>query len=300
MENLNDLLIKHGPMTGKEMAECSGMDYFVLWKACYHNPNIVTRTIGSRYLRLDKHVEGLARLSPSILREFCNYTVIGLAEQSEALNQKADKLHREIIEISGKKRRLAEYIMEHVIDSQPEPGLIRKNTCFIIAGDVAFEMAHLEPRPEFSTGTMVNGSDLDIVIVYRDLPESTLNSLDASVYENKYSLLRNPVYNEEIDYVIKDLAKVEKQLAFDSFEAMVASKILDEGAFLCGSFELFSEIKQMVADFGIPGKLSALKEQASIERESARRKLLALSDTVILDKEMRQLFYTTSEREEFF
>jgi len=300
MDILIELLEKYGPMTGKELYERSRMDYFPLWKACNQNPRIVARTIGSRYLRLDKLVEGLARLSPSILREFCNYTVLGLKEQAEALNLKAEKLQREIVEISRKKFRLAAYIMGHVIDSQPEPELIMKNACFIIAGDVAYEMAHLEPRPEFSTGIMVNGSDLDIVIVYSDLPESALKSLDSAVFENKYNLLRNPVYNEEIDYVIKDIGKVEKQLAFDGFESMVASKILDEGLFLCGNFELFSQIKRMVSDSGIPGKIAALKEKASIERESAVRQLLKLSGNIIHDKEMRQLFYTTSEREEFF
>ena len=35
----------------------------------------------------------------------------------------------------------------------------------MIAGDVVFEMAHLEPRPESSTGKLVKGSDLDIVVV---------------------------------------------------------------------------------------------------------------------------------------
>jgi len=287
-------------MTGKELAEETRMDYFPLWKACSQDPRLTSRTIGSRYLRLDKHVDGYARLSPSILREFCNYTVVGLKEQSGAVEQKAEKLHMEIIEISRKKQRLAKYIMEHIIELQPEPGLIRENACFMIAGDVAYEMAHLEPRPEFSTGTMVNGSDLDIVIVYENLPESALKQLDSCVFENKYSLLINPVYNEEIDYVIKDVGRVEKQLRFDGFESMVASKILYEGLYLCGSFRIFSLIKRMVLDFGIPGKLAALKEQASAEREVAIRRLLELDDTVIHDKEMRQLFYTTSEREEFF
>jgi len=300
MDIVIDLLKKYGPLTGKEIAERVDMDYFKLWKACSLSPDIIFRIIGSRYLRLDKHVEGLARLSPSILREFCNYTVLALAEDEEALNKKAEALHGEIVRISRKKLDLARYIMEEVIDSQPEPGLIRERVSIIIAGDVAYEMAHLEPRPEFSTGTMVNGSDLDIVIVYKDLPESAVKSLDYMVFEKKFSLLRSPVYNEEIDYVIKDIGKVERQLAFEGFESMVASKILDEGLYLCGSRELFADIKKMVSDFGIPGKLAALREQAAIERESAERRLLELSDSVIHDKEMRQLFYTTSEREEFF
>ena len=300
MDNIIDLLKTYGPLTGKEIVERTSMDLFIVWKACNQSTNIITKNIGTRYLRLDKYVEGLARLSPSILREFCNYSVISLDEQMEAANLRAEALLQDFIKISKDKYELAQQIMEKVIESQPEPEVIREKVCFIIAGDVTYKMAHLETRPEFSTGRIVNGSDLDIVIIYKDLPEDMVNRLDASIYDKKYSFLCNPVYKEEIDYVIKDITKVEKQLAFEEFEGMIASKVLDEGEFLCGNFELFSEVKKMVENFGIPEKLAGLSEKATIERENAKRQLLALNATNINDKDMEQLFYTTSEREEFF
>ena len=299
MNNLINLLKIHGPLTGKEIHEKTAMNVFNLWKDCNQCTDIATKTIGTRYLRLDKHVEGYARLSPSIIREFYNYTVISLVNQAEAAHSKAARLHQTIITISTNKFELARGIMEKTIESQHDPQMIQEKVCFMISGDVAYEMAHLEPRPEFSTGKIVNGSDLDIVIVYKDLPESIIKGLDSSIYERKYYLLNNPSFKEEIDYVIKGISKVDKQLAFQDFQSMIASKVLDEGKFLCGNFALFSEIKNKVADRGIPEKLAALKEKASIEREKASLKLLAFNNA-IKDKEMRQLFYTTDEREEFF
>ena len=248
MKQLIDLLKTHGPQTGKELAEKTSMDVFKLWKICNQSPDINTRTIGERYLRLDKHVEGLARLSPSILREFYNYSIISIEEQHESACLKEKQLRQSIVRISKNKYELAYYIMDKIIEAQQGPEIIRENVCFIIAGDVAYEMSHLEARPEFSTGRLVNGSDLDIVIIHRGLPESTMMKLDASVYDNKYNLLCNPIYKEEVDYVIKDVIKVQNQLLFNTFEAMVASKVLDEGKFLCGSHELFCDVKKMVND----------------------------------------------------
>jgi len=299
MNNIINLLETYGPLTGKEIHEKTVMDILDLWKYCNECADITMRIIGTRYLRLDKHVEGFARLSPSIIREFYNYTVINLLYQTEAADSKAEGIRKEIINISKNKFQLARNIMEKIIESQPAAHMINEKVCFMISGDVAYEMAHLEPRPEFSTGRIVNGSDLDIVIVYKDLPENIVKDLDSSIYGQKYYLLSNPSYREEIDYVIKDISRVDKQLEFKDFESMVASKVLEEGKFLCGSYALFSEIKKMVADRGIPEKLSVLKEKASIERENARLKLLEINDSII-DKGMMHLFYTTDEREEFY
>ena len=299
MSFLTDLLKESGPLTGKEIIEKTRVDIFDLWKACKKSEDIVIRTIGTRYLRLDKNVTGFARLSPSVFRELSNYSVIALQDQADASRIKADRLHQEILEISRRKFELARVIMEGVLASQYHPEIVSEHVCCILAGDVAYEMAHREPRPEFSTGKTVNGSDLDIVIIYEDLPEKTVRNLDASVYNRKYSYLFNPTYKEEIDYIIKDITKVEKQLAFDSFESMVASKILDEGKFLCGNDDLFTRIKTMLVVYGIPEKLTDLRQKASEERENAKRHLLALDEHVIQDPEMAQLFYTTSEREEF-
>lgn len=299
MHRLKELLELRGPLTGKEIQEQIPADFFDLWRYCNNCPDLILKTIGSRYLRLDKNVEGFARLSPSILREFCNYTVVGLADKPEALDARARQIHQEIIRISCKKQELAHSIISGIVDSRQDSALIREKVCFMIAGDVAYQMAHLEPRPESSTGEFVNGSDLDIIVVVRGLSESIIERLDTAIYEQKYFLMSNPGHKEEIDYVIKDLSKVQAQLDLWDFKSMVANKILEEGLFLYGSHDLFHEIKDLVKEKGIPEKLAALSEIAAQKRENARLELLTFSDSV-LNADLRHLLFTTEEREEFY
>ncbi len=299
MDSIIELLETHGPLTGKELHEKSVIEPFKLWKRCNQSASIVTQTIGTQYLRLSKSVSGYARLSPSILREFYNYAVIGLKTQTKEIKAKAKQLEQSVNEISKAKKEIAKDIIKKIVDSQSERKAIIENACFMISGDVVYNMSHLEPRPESSTGKMVNGSDLDIVVIYKDLPEEIIEKLDMAIYEQKAFLLMNPGYREEIDYVIKNVLKVEKDLKFIDFNSMVASKILDEGKFLLGSALLFSEVKKMIDYSGVPGKLFSLKERALIERENAREILLAFDDADI-DTETMHLFYTNEETEEFF
>ncbi|HBP37626.1 MAG TPA: hypothetical protein DD640_02590 [Clostridiales bacterium] len=299
MSGLLEILEQNGPLTGKEISARSGLDLLDAWKGCCGNPEIIVRTVGERYLRFDKRVEGYARLSPSIIREFASYTVAGLVRQASAVLARAEEIHQEILSVSRQKFLLARDILSEIVAAQEDSASIREHACFILSGDVAHQMAHREPRPEFSSGKLVNGSDLDIVVLTDCLPDEQVQALDAAIFAKKVYLLRNPTYREEIDYVIKDLAKARAQLDFDGFEAMVASKVLDEGLFLCGSERLFGLVKDMITDKGIPGRLAELREKAAAEREIARAMLLE-TDGVLDDEEVMQLFFSSDEREEFF
>jgi len=177
--------------------------------------------------------------------------------------------------------------------------MIKAGLCCIIAGDVVYDMAHLEPRPESSTGKLVNGSDLDIVVVTQDLSDDIVSNLDQSIYSQKSFLLRNPSYQEEIDYVVKDISKVKEQLKFDSFDSMVASKILHEGKFLYGNFDIFKKVKKMLLNEGIPEKMEALEKAASLNRIHAKAYLLQQNGP-LSDDENLQNFTSKDEKEEFF
>lgn len=257
------------------------------------------KTIGTRYLRLDRAVEGYARLSPSIVREFFGYTVIGTEHRLPEIEAKAKSVHEDIIRISRKKFDLAQEVIRKIVESKEAADRIKKCACFMIAGDVAYEMAHLEPRPEVSTGKLVKGSDLDIVVVTQDLPRNMMDMLDRSIYDKKSYLLKNPSYNEEIDYVIKDISKVEDQLNFDNFESMVASKVLHEAKYLYGNIGIYKNIKKILDEKGIPKIVSAMEEEALINRNKAAIHLSKLGDKEP-DEEDMKLFYTKEEREEFF
>lgn len=177
---------------------------------------------------------------------------------------------------------------------------MQEQVCFIIAGDITYDMAHAVPRPEISTGKMVRGSDLDIVVIAENyVPKKALESLDRAILKKKHYLLVHPNYQEEIDYLVKDIAKVRQQLAFDSFQHMIASKIIHEGEFLFGSAAVFQRIKEMVAEFGVSEKLASLEKHATEDRNRAEFSLLQ-SDATQADPAFLNLFYTREEGDEIY
>lgn len=299
MEQLVSFLEKKGPLTGKDLVKEKRVDVFKAWKACHSNEQIIDRRVGRRYLRLDNKVEGYARLSPSIMREFLNYTIVGLSSDEPVIESMAQSLKQEIAAISSKKMHLAGETVERVREEHPEGEMIMERAAFIIAGDVVFNMAHAEPRPEFSTGELVRGSDLDVIIVADNLPKELLREIDQIVYKEKYNLLVNPVLKEELDYLVKDIKTVRQQFRFDNFKAMVASKILHEGLFLGGSRALFDHIKDLQKEFGIGDRIMLLEEKAKRDRIVAEE-LLASAVNNCQDEELMSLFYTTEEKEEIF
>ncbi len=299
MKKVLTALKEKGPLTGKDLVRETGMDILSAWKICSGSDQIITRIVGKRYLRLDKKVEGYARLSPSIMREFLNYTVVGLMSDDSVADTLAAQLEKKIAEISAKKIGLARDTIDRMVENHGGRDAINEQACFIIAGDVVFSMAHAEPRPESSTGELVKGSDLDIIAIADGLSVPLLKSLDTVLYKEKYNLLMNPASKEEIDYIIKDLQTVKEQLKFKTFKAMVASKILDEGQYLYGSYSLFELIKTMVTQYGIPEQIRVLEHKARHDRILAEKSLLSSADLKNYD-ELMALFYTTEEKEEIF
>ena len=299
MERALNYLKNNSPATGKDFVQACGLEIFEAWKLCSGSSEIITKIVGNRYLRLDSKVEDYARLSPSIMREFLNYTVIGLAGQEEAVSFRARLLSEESAAISSSKINLARETIERLVEAHHSRDIIIDRTCFIIAGDVVFGMAHAEPRPESSTGELVKGSDLDIIAITEDLPLDLFEELDSLIYKEKYNLLMNPASKEELDYIIKDLSVVSEQLKFGDFKSMVASKILDEGQYLFGNRNLFGRIKQMIKTAGVSEKIMRLKNKAIEDRIQAVPALLTAEETDSSENLMT-LFYTTEEKEEIF
>lgn len=299
MDEIIRLLNKEGALTGRELCDKSEMDELSLWCICTKSKKIITKIFGKRFLRLDKRVEGYARLSPSIKREFLTYTVIGLKKDIQGINLKAEALRKKIIDISKKKFELTREVIRKLVELQKESETIKKCACFIVAGDIVYEMAHSDPRPELSTGELVKGSDLDIIVVAENLPENTMKNLDYSIYKEKYHLIKDPKYREEIDYIVKDISKVKAQLQFDSFKSMVASKILYEGKFFYGEHRIFKKIKRMLLEKKIPEKLQIIEKKAIINRKSAKSYLLD-GTGALSEEECVKLFYTKEESEEIF
>lgn len=291
------IIKEKGPLTGSELVSYFKKEPLMVLRACKLAPALKVQTIGTRYLRLDRRIEGYARLSPSIMREFLTYSVIGLVDEPAQLKEKAGLLTERIEKISRGKCDLAYNIVSSLM-SRLEYGT-KEKACFIITGDIVFNMAHDVPRPERSTKKLVQGSDMDIVVIIRDEhADSIMERLDQEIYKEKCNLLISPYTKEEIDYIVKTVSTVKEQLKFDTFKHMVACKILDEGRFLFGNKELFSQIKQMLIEEGIGEKIREMEKKALEFRQRAEEKLLGDNpEQALHDDEF--LFYPVEESEEF-
>ncbi len=293
------LIENRGPLKGSEILESTGGDGLILWRTCNLSDKLTVRTIGTRYLRLDRAVEGFARLSPSILREFLTFSVIGIRGDSEPVEKRAHALVSHIEEVGKAKLDLAYSVVYGLLSWFEGEWAQENELCFIIGGDIVYNMAHDVPRPERSTGKMVTGSDMDIVVVVDDgFPDDMMKRLDDAIYREKYRLLMTPHIKEEIDYIVKNLDRVREQVCFKTFKHMVACKILHEGGLLFGSERLFSIIKAMLRENGVVRKLFDLDRRARIFRRDAETFLLQ-EDLKKIAEEKSCLFYPTEESEEF-
>jgi hypothetical protein len=294
-DKIVSVLKASGPLTGGELAERTLIDLFTLWRTSRTSPRLRFRIIGRRFLRLDRNVEGYARLSPSIGREFQTYTVVGAAEDSSLVAAAGKLREEEIAAISREKLALSRETIAAVLEALPEREEIIERGCFILAGDIVYSMAHRAPRPERSTGKPVRGSDLDIVAVTEDgLHPEAVAALDRAIYDRKHWLMVHPRYREEIDYLIKPLSRVRRQLQFDTFERMVAAKILHEGQLLAGSPRVFGAVKKMLEEKGIPAQIADLTDRARLTRQKAEARLLGLASELEAGED-RDLFRTREE-----
>jgi hypothetical protein len=298
-QEIISLIHKKGPLTGSEMLESTGGDGLMLWRTCKLCKDLEIRFIGTRYMRLDRRIKGFARLSPSILREFLTYSVVGLINQDVLLSQKAQSVASHIETISKAKSELAYNIVSTLVDKLECELPIQEQVCFIIGGDIVYNMSHDVPRPERSTGKLVNGSDMDLIVVVEDnFPKELIERIDEAIYKEKHRLLITPHLREEIDYIVKDLDRIREQIKFDTFKSMVACKLLHEGALLYGSKQIFHTIRVMLKEHGVNEKLNALEEKARNFRRQAESFLLHGTGPKI-QGERQYLFYPTEESEEF-
>ncbi len=292
-------LQQRGPLSGADLHAVVGGELFGLWKICRGSGRFASQVIGRRYVRLDRTVEGFARLSPSILREFMTYSVVGLPEQQDAISAAAEGLQRRIAAISRQKLRVAQRFTKEILGVAAERGVDPDLFCVLIAGDVVYEMAHDVPRNESSTGGQVDGSDLDLVVLASDdAPAQMIDDLDQIIKQRKWLYLRNSMVREEVDYVVKPLARLGEQAQFNTFKHQVACKVFDEARFLAGNRELHEAGKRVLAEAGVPEQLWELSDRA-IERRAAREQWLLSLPGDKPPASSQQHFYTDDEAAEF-
>jgi hypothetical protein len=297
-EEIINLISTRGPLTGSEIKKFISGDNLLLWQTCKTSSNLRVKSVGVRYLRFDRQVNGFARLSPSILREFLTYSVVGLAEKPILIEKRGEEIFSHIVQVSRSKMELARNFID-VVKAQFGDTWPHEQLCFILAGDIVYDMAHDVPRPERSTGKLVRGSDIDLVVILNDnVPDDFIKRLDSTIYQEKYKFLKSPSINEEIDYVVKKLNRVREQARFDTFKNMVACKILQEGKLIGGSDRLYREVIRLLQDNGVLEKLDRLQEAAIVFRKQ-EEEFLVQSDAKIINREDLYFFYPAEESEEF-
>jgi len=297
-EEIINLINIRGPLTGSEIKKFIGGDSLLLWQTCKTSSNLQVKSVGVRYLRFDRQVNGFARLSPSILREFLTYSVVGLAEKPILIEKRAEEIFSHIVQVSRSKMEIA-YNLVDVVKAQFGDAWPNEQVCFILAGDIVYDMAHDVPRPERSTGRLVRGSDIDLVVILNDkVPDEFISRLDSTIYQEKYKFLKSPSVNEEIDYIVKKMERVREQVRFDTFKNMVACKILQEGKLIGGSNSFYYEVIKLLQDNGVIEKLDRLQE-AAIAFRNKEEEFLVQSDAKIINREDLYFFYPAEESEEF-
>jgi len=297
-EEIINLISTRGPLTGSEIKKFISGDNLLLWQTCKTSSNLQVKSVGVRYLRFDRQVEGFARLSPSILREFLTYSVVGLAEKPILIEKRGEEIFSHIVRVSRSKMELARNLID-VVKAQFGETWPHEQVCFILAGDIVYDMAHDVPRPERSTGRLVRGSDIDLVVILNDnVPDDFIRRLDSTIYQEKYKFLKSPVINEEIDYVVKKMDRVREQVRFDTFKNMVACKILQEGKLIGGSDRLYHKVIRLLEDNGVLEKLDRLQGAAIVFRKQ-EEEFLVQSDAKIINREDLYFFYPAEESEEF-
>ncbi len=299
-DRILEILERYGPLTGSQLKKKIDVsDGFMLWKTCYQSSHIIIHKIGRRYLRLDKHLNGYFRLSPSIFREFLDYSVIGLVQDREKILEKALFISNHMEIISRYKSSLAYRLIKGIVENMAQGDILLERCCFMIAGDTVYNMAHDVPRPEKSTGILVRGSDIDLVVVgNEEISPGILKRLDDAILREKMNLLRNPHIREELDYVVKDMEKVHLQLRCKNFSDLVACKILYEAEFLYGSNDLFYSIKRLLKQKGLIQRFKEMEEKAEKRRKDYER-LLLKGEGGEMTSECIHMFYPSEELEEF-
>lgn len=288
---------KNGPMLGKELAEHHpDLNHLQLWQACFTSDDIMISHFSRYYLRYDITREDFIRLSPSILRDFLSFTLFSIAGQREQVIDRQVILSNHHRRVSMEKTNIARNMLRLIMRKLPRDD--HHIMCAFLAGDIAYFLAHQEPREVAALGEMVNGSDIDIIIVHDGLSTESVELIDQEMMGFKNYYLRHPNYREEVDYICKSKETMFDQLAYQNIDQKIASKIAYEAIFLAGSVELFSQIKNQVDASGTKDLIQRDFLYGLEERKQAMRTLLKTNASNI-DQNTESLFFFSQERVEF-
>ena len=293
-----DAVNARGPLLGRELVEAlDGAPYLDVWRTCFGSGFLQISHFARYYLRYDITREDFIRLSPSILRDFLTFTLISLPHQRSQVIERQIQLSNHHREISVRKLAVARDTIMYLSDEHRK-ALFENAVCFI-AGDIAYYLAHDEPRQNQQLGKLIQGSDIDIVVVFRDgFDPDMLKAIDEEMLAVKNFVLRRTNFKEEVDFVVKPESRMMAQMEYGDIHEKIASKILYESMFLCGDFTLYVELKNALRDVEATAKIEADFDAALKSRRDSMKSLLQ-TEGDIEDPSVQSLFFFSQERVEF-
>jgi len=300
-ENVFKCLSEHGPMTGQELQDkLEGLDPIALWKVCYQS-NLLRITGFSRYyLRYDITRDNKIRLSPSILRDFLTFSLVYLKSQQTPAVERSALLANKHRAISNRKISFARKALLSLDDNLRRA--LHDTACCFVSGDLAYFLGHDVLRVHPQLETPINGSDIDIIIVYNTEADMALmKSAEEQMLEYKYKILKSPAIREEIDFIFKPVSKLISQLQYRDIHEMIASKILYESFYLYGRLDIYEHLLYQMDILGTKKKIEDHFDTALHERKETIGRILNLEKplSTIEDKEILSLFFFSQERLEF-
>ncbi len=295
------LLDKHGPITGRQLSEyLPDIKHIELWKSCYQSPLFRVINFARYYLRYDVTREDLIRLSPSVLRDFLSFTLVYIAGQRSDAVDRAAMLANKHRLISLKKLKFARNTLLSLSPDILET--LHYKACCFIAGDIAYFLAHEEPRIHNATGSKLYGSDIDIIVVHEnDTDPDLIKRAEQEVLAYKHRCIKDPVIGQEIDFLFKPVQKMLSQYSYADIHQKIACKILYESFFLYGRLDLYEKLTTDLEFSGTVKKIENDFTQALAGRKATIKKILDLEPDELdaMDKNTQSLFYFSQERLEF-
>jgi len=300
-EQVFHVLDEAGPLTGAELnARLSGVNPMDLWRECYQCNRFRITNFSRYYLRYDVTRDNQLRLSPSILRDFLTFSLVYLKRQQTEVVEKSALLANKHRAISNRKIGFARKAILSLEDNVLEK--LNKSACFFVSGDLAYFLGHDVPRIHSQLETKVNGSDIDIVIIYNTEVDGELIKLaENQMLKFKYEALKDVTIGEEIDFIFKPVSKLLTQLQYRDIHEKIASKILYESFFLYGRLNIYDYLISQMEISGAKQKIEADFNTALRERKQTVGKILSIDSSIDIrdDKEVNSLFFFSQERLEF-
>ncbi len=294
---VESVLAEKGPRLGKELVlDLPTVSSLALWQACYRSRRFHVSHFASYYLRYDITRDDQVRLSPSILRDFLSFTLFGIPGQRDKMLERQGTLANVHREISKQKIAVAQDSINSLLNQLSKS--VREKICAFVAGDLAYYLAHNEPREHVATGEMVRGSDVDIIVIYQDVSDDVVKQMNDELSRLKSFYLRHPGHRHELDFIVKSQAKMESQFRYVNIHDKIASKIAYESLFLGGSLSLYTAVRDAMTRSGVDELIELDFDHALKDRRHATKNLLAQTSSE-LDADTRSLFHFSQERVEF-